>query len=336
MNEQQKYEIVISGAKTDKSQLKALTRENITPFIHRREKIIRSYEIENPRKTLTFAISEAKKHIIKTLAGAGITLQKKDIPDLVLVNSDDQTKLEQALEAVGGASYEGVSGTAGVLNGVSIVFIRNDITDLDNANIIFHEMYHSTGIQIIVANEEVVKPGRQGFEIFALKPEYKSWLMEEGLVVYESAKFAKMLFSNEMFAGDVSKRELKINGMQERRVIIDGRISFGNGIKIEPDYCSLLPREPIEQTSFGMRGAASLAGSLFELLLSRFSEDERDEFLNLARRARIKLELIPEMVKVLNDKWEHGIYSKILKCQRTDQAVWSLIQNLRSSSAKIE
>jgi hypothetical protein len=332
------YEIALSGAKTDEARLKTLTKENVDLVISKREEIIRGYAIKRPRKTLSYAISETKKHIVEILTGAGVSIQEEDIPDLVLIDWGDKEKLEQALGPLGGVgseTYKEDRGNADVLNGVSMVFVRDDITDLGQAGIIFHEKYHSTGRRVIVANERVAKPGRQGFEIFSKRPQYKSWLLEEGLVVYESVKFMEKLSSHEMFRDDVLKKERIMRVLQAKGTIVDGKVRFNSGMEIEPDFCFLLSRgRLIKRTGLGPPGHSGIAGSLFELLLTKFEGDEQKEFLNLARRARRNFKLIPQMARSLDEKWGKGTYSKLLKCERTEEAVWGLIQSFRTVLAK--
>lgn len=327
---EQSYEVAISGAKTDKRVLERTTRENVDAIIAKRQEIIMGFAIEKPPETLTLAFSEARKSISETLTNAGIPTLEEDIPKVVFVNWIDKKKLEEQLQPFGGASLDDERGSSSVFNGVSMVFVKDDITDLDQANIIFHEMFHSVGSQIIAANERLAKYGRQGFEVFGIKSQYKPWLIEEGVVTYEAARFSESLSEHPLFQKDAEMRRQKAEYLKKRGILKEGRITLDSGMEVEPKYFWLMPKgNSAEDATFGLPGNSGLSGSLFELLLSRYEGVEQEEFLSTVFGARKDPKRIPELAKMFDSKWGKGTYTRLLKCGRTEEAVWEIISDLR-------
>lgn len=327
---EQNYEVAISGAKTDKQELKRTTRENVDSVITKRQEIIRGFAIEKPRETLNAAVSDAQKSIIETLTSAGIPITEEDIPEVVFVDWADKKKLEEQLQPFGGASLDDERGSSSVFNGVSMVFVKDDITDLDQANITYHEMFHSVGSQFVAANERLATYGRQGFEVFGFESQYKPWLLEEGVVTYEAARFSELLSKHPLFQKDAQMREQKAEYLKKRGSLKEGRIILDSGMEVEPKYFWLMPKgDSAEDATFGLPGNSGLSGSLFELLLSRYEGSEQEEFLNTVYGARKNLRRIPELAKMLDSKWGRGTYTRLLKCEKTEEAVWEIISHLR-------
>jgi len=152
------YEVTLSGT-LGGDALKASTRKNVNQVISQRERIIREYAIQDPRESLTTAVTEAQKYILGRFSEMGTPLAEKEIPDVVFVAWSDKKKLGKELQQYGGASLADERDSSSIFNGVSLVFVKEDITDLDQANIVVHEMLHSVGIQIIAANERIAKYG---------------------------------------------------------------------------------------------------------------------------------------------------------------------------------
>lgn len=324
------YEVALSA--TDSGNiLKATTKENVDRVISQRKKIIREYAIQNPRETLTTAASEAKKYILKRFSELGMPLAEEEIPEVVFVTWSDKKKLGKALQQYGGASLADERGSSSIFNGVSLVFVKDDITDLDQANITVHEMLHSVGIQVIAANERVATYGRQGLEIFGINSPIKPWLLEEGVVTYEAARFIDSLSEHPLFSQDYQRRQEKIQYLRNKGDVTDGKIILDSGMEVEPRYFWLMPKgRDIRSTSFGLPGKSGLAGSLFELMLTKFPDNEREGFLRTVFAVRRDPKQTPSLARKINDKLGKGAYTRFLKCERTEVAVWGMIQDIRS------
>ena len=216
-------------------------------------------------------------------------------------------------------------------NGVVIIFVKEDITDLDQASIIFHEMFHFLGEQIIAANEKSAAYGRQGYEIFGVNSPYKSWLLEGGLVTFESARFGEELATDTFYKKDSEIRTQMIEHAMQSGDIVEGRLKFDSGMEVEPRYLWIMPEYQgiKDRKAFGLPENSGLAGSFFELISSRFQGEEKDNFLNIVYAARRDLKLIPKLAGLIDDKFSRGTYARMLKCERTEEAVWNFIQDLR-------
>lgn len=329
------YEIVLTGADDGKT-LKATIKENVDQLISQRERIIRECAIQKPRETLSAAASEAKKYILERFSEMGIPLAEKEIPEVVFVAWNDKKKLRKALQKYGGSDLADERGASAIFNGVSLVFVKEDITDLDQANIAVHEMLHSVGIQVIAVNERIrineriIASGRQGLGVWGIEPTYQTWLLEEGLVTYEAARFIDSLSNHPLFSHDYQRRQEKIEYLQNKGVMTDGKIVLDSGMEVELRYFWLMPKgRDIRDASFGLPGNSGLAGSLFELMLTKFPENERQDFLRTVFTVRRDPKQTPSLARKINDKLGKGAYTKLLKCEKTEIAVWEMIQDIR-------
>ena len=325
------YTVVLNDPKGDEKDLESLSRISFDVKTKKRKSIVRKYSIENPPDILIASAVKARERIHQLFINAGIPELEHDIHDIAFVSVNERINLENELKPLGGRNFENLRGVSNIFYGAPIVFIRNDITDLDQASEIFHEMLHFSGFQVIDASDELISNVRQGFGIMSRRSQYNPWILEEGVMAYESAKFREHLSKDPLFEEDAKKREEKIEQLDQMGVIKNGRIQLDNGMEAEPRYFSLrLKNNDISESDFTMPAESGFAGSLFELLLSKFTETEQQEFLNTIHRARINLKLIPKVANIIDMKWGKGTYSRILKCGGTYNAVWDLIHNLRN------
>jgi len=329
---EEKFDIAVIGPETTKKRVRSVTQDNVNKTIAKRESIVREFGIENPRWTLEYAVDQACRYLLKIHHKAGINLKKKDIPDVIFVDEKRKKELEKAIQPYGGANFaDKEAGSSSVWNGVVIIFVKEDITDLDQASIIFHEMFHFLGEQIIAANEKSAAYGRQGYEIFGVNSPYKSWLLEGGLVTFESARFGEELATDTFYKKDSEIRTQMIEHAMQSGDIVEGRLKFDSGMEVEPRYLWIMPEYQgiKDRKAFGLPENSGLAGSFFELISSRFQGEEKDNFLNIVYAARRDLKLIPKLAGLIDDKFSRGTYARMLKCERTEEAVWNFIQDLR-------
>ena len=166
--------------------------------------------------------------------------------------------------------------------------------------------------------------------MFGINSPFKPWLLEEGLVTYEAARFINSLSDHPLFRHDYQRRQEKTEYLRNKGLITDGRIVLDSGMEVEPRYFWLMPKGgDIRGASFGLPGKSGLAGRLFGLMLSKFSENERRDFLRTVFTVRRNPKQTPLLATMINDKLGAGTYTKLLKCDRTEIAEWEMIQEIR-------
>ncbi|MDQ3098911.1 MAG: hypothetical protein M3Q44_04135 [bacterium] len=312
---------VISRGQVDAASLKTAV-ERVQDVISKRREILNRYAIEDVDGKLIFGVSEAKRNLKDRMERADIPMSDEQFPDVLFIRVEDRLALSQDLAPFAGGDYRKYEGASSVMNDAVVVFLSDNELKVDQAGKAFHEMYHYIGRQVIDISPHSIIYAREGLEILNSTQEYKPWLLEEGFVTYETASFVRELGNNDQFKSDMDFRYNYRNTDEE------GKITFESGMKVEPEFCNVMTVSTPEITVglFRMPEAGSLAGSLVKSLVESMNFFERDDFINLIRQARFDTKLVKDVAQKVDAVWGRGTYAEILRCKRTDEAVWELIQ----------
>lgn len=312
----------------EKEYEERIARDNIEKIVARREEIIRGYEIRRPPDAMAFSRAKAQQKLRDMHAEAGIPVNS--IPDQVFIPLRYKDKLIDDLAKYGGVmDVKDLLGISGVFNGVSVVFMDPRITKWDYSEIIFHEMFHSIGEQVMQANKNTIRQRRQGYELFGDKEEntITSWLLEEGIVAYEATKFKHELAQDKRFRGNFKNWKAAVAALDQRGYMVNNRLKLPSGMEIEPEYfwtgTSIFTVKTLNLSGAGVYG------SLMGTIIDKFPEKSQKSFRELLHAARYNLELLPHLINVMDTRMGQGFYSKLSKCERTEEAVWELIKEYR-------
>jgi len=298
---------------------------------NKNEELIKNYSPEKISQTLKIFTAKARQCLKERFADIDVPISDSQIIDPLFVDDKYRDKLQKQLYELS----DNCSGSYGPVNKRPLVFLSDSLSLVNNYNLadtIFHEMFHSTGIKVVffeeqaektdngvvLANKDVVADGRVGLAQQSPHSQYPSWLLEEGLAVYESAAFCQKL---------VKKLPRKFR----KEFILHKQLELNHKTTdINPLYAKLYIDLDTKTSSLYFHRRYGLAGQLIETMIKRIPQNEQKDFVKTIYIARNDPKQVSRLAQKIDHYYGSGTYAKILKCEHDEWSVSSILQKIQS------
>lgn len=280
--------------------------------ISQHSRTIESYSLkEVPEKYIEVA-KKSQLFIFNLFLEQGYITDPSDFKIPKFIIPENRDFVETSLEI----RSKGSAGIASRVYGDPIVFLDNNLTDIEIANTICHEMIHFASKSIFLRGAYSISERRVGMEVKGTKPELNQWFFEEATAYYFAEKFIASLKDDPIFSKDLEIKTEVINQLSKNEGLEKGKIVFEEyGLSVDPKYTVLTTSKDQKKYSLGVR-SEGLSGYILDLITKKFSPEEKSKFLGHLLSSRFDLKEIGKFANMLNAKFGKGTYTKLARCNR--------------------